>query len=148
MRIKKQTKKCMKLLRKIESKKNRDHRSKQDDLHTVGSCRYVVHAAKKAKVDGRLVERAALYSILHTYKDGSTVNPVVQGKMDQLQSSDPSGSIAWSLDNVFAKVMGKERKCRIRGVGFVQAQVAEVASVLSRTFKYNHVKQGMTKMHN
>ena len=36
----------------------------------------------------------------------------------QLQSSDTSGSIAWSIDDVFAKVMGKERKGRIRGVGF------------------------------
>ncbi|XP_065626693.1 uncharacterized protein LOC136066379 [Quercus suber] len=37
---------------------------------------------------------------------------------NQLQSSDTSGSIAWSTDDVFAKVMGKERKGRIRGVGF------------------------------
>ena len=37
---------------------------------------------------------------------------------NQLQSSDRSGSIAWSTDDVFAKVMGKERKGRIRGVGF------------------------------
>ena len=37
---------------------------------------------------------------------------------NQLQSSDTSGSIAWAQDDVFAKVMGKERKCRIRGVGF------------------------------
>ncbi|KAL0017546.1 hypothetical protein SO802_004615 [Lithocarpus litseifolius] len=34
---------------------------------------------------------------------------------NQLQSSDPSGSIAWAPDDVFAKVMGKERKGRIRG---------------------------------
>ena len=37
---------------------------------------------------------------------------------DQLQSSDTSGSIAWSTNDVFAKVMGKERKGRIHGVGF------------------------------
>ena len=36
---------------------------------------------------------------------------------NQLQS-DTSGSIAWALDDVFAKVMGKERKGRICGVGF------------------------------
>ena len=36
---------------------------------------------------------------------------------NQLQSSDTSGSIAWSTDDVFTKVMG-ERKCCIRGVGF------------------------------
>ena len=37
---------------------------------------------------------------------------------NQLQSSDTSGSIARSIDDVFAKVMGKERKCCIRGIGF------------------------------
>ena len=37
---------------------------------------------------------------------------------NQLQSSDTTGSIAWSTDDVFAKVMGKEHKGRIRGVGF------------------------------
>ena len=37
---------------------------------------------------------------------------------NHLQSSDTSGSIAWSIDDVFAEVMGKERKGHIRGVGF------------------------------
>ena len=37
---------------------------------------------------------------------------------NQLQSSDTSGSIARSIDDVFAKVMGKERKCCICGIGF------------------------------
>ena len=37
---------------------------------------------------------------------------------NQLQSFDTSDSITWSTDDVFAKVMGKERKGRIRGVGF------------------------------
>ena len=37
---------------------------------------------------------------------------------NQLESSDTSGSIAWAPNDVFAKVMGKDRKCRIRGVGF------------------------------
>ena len=36
---------------------------------------------------------------------------------NQLQSSI-SGGIAWSTNDVFVKVMGKERKGRIRGVGF------------------------------
>ena len=35
----------------------------------------------QAKADGHPVERAALYSILHTRNDGSTINPVVQEKM-------------------------------------------------------------------
>ena len=37
---------------------------------------------------------------------------------NQLQSDDISGSIAWAPNNLFAKVMGKERKGHIRGVGF------------------------------
>ena len=37
---------------------------------------------------------------------------------NHLQSSDTSGSIAWAPNDVFAKVIGKERKGRIRGVGF------------------------------
>ena len=35
----------------------------------------------QAKANGCPVERAALYSILHTRKDGFAVNPVVQTKM-------------------------------------------------------------------
>ena len=35
----------------------------------------------QAKVNGRPVERATLYSILHTHKDGSAVNPIVEEKM-------------------------------------------------------------------
>ena len=37
---------------------------------------------------------------------------------NQLQSSNTSGSIAWSTDSVFAKVIGKERKGHIHRVGF------------------------------
>ena len=37
---------------------------------------------------------------------------------NQLQSSNPTGSIAWSTDDVFAKVIGKERKGYVLGVGF------------------------------
>ena len=35
----------------------------------------------QAKADGRPVEHVALYSILHTCKDGSIVNEVVKEKM-------------------------------------------------------------------
>ena len=38
--------------------------------------------------------------------------------LNQLQSSDTSGSIAWAPNDVFAKVMGKECKGCIRGVVF------------------------------
>ncbi|KAK9993591.1 hypothetical protein SO802_023294 [Lithocarpus litseifolius] len=113
----------------IESEKNKERRSKQDDVHTAGSCSFAMHTAKKAKTDGCPVERSVLYPILHTRKNGSIVNPVVAAKIDKmkelladpanhLQSSDTSGSIAWAPDDVFAKVMGKERKSRIRGIGF------------------------------
>ncbi|KAF3960286.1 hypothetical protein CMV_014990 [Castanea mollissima] len=65
----------------IESEKNKDRHSKQDELHTAGSCSYVVHAAKKAKTDGQPVEHAILYQILHTRKDGTAINPVVKAKI-------------------------------------------------------------------
>ena len=35
----------------------------------------------QAKADGHPVERAVLYSILHTRKDGSAVNELVKEKM-------------------------------------------------------------------
>ena len=35
----------------------------------------------QAKANGRPIKRATLYSILHTRKDGSAVNLVVQAKM-------------------------------------------------------------------
>nr|POE73102.1 hypothetical protein CFP56_56601 [Quercus suber] len=41
---------------------------------------------------------------------------------NQLQSSDTNGSIAWSTDDMFAKVMDKERKVRIHGIGFGLSQ--------------------------
>nr|POE56139.1 hypothetical protein CFP56_41229 [Quercus suber] len=114
---------------KTESDKSKDRRSKQDEIHTGGSCGYAMHAAKKATTNGHLVEHAVVFQILHTRIDGSAVNPIMKEKMEkmkellvdpknQLQSSDTSGSIAWSTDDVFAKVMGKERKGRIRGVEF------------------------------
>ncbi|KAL0007066.1 hypothetical protein SO802_008568 [Lithocarpus litseifolius] len=65
----------------IESEKNKERRSKQDDVHTAGSCSFAVHAAKKAKTDGCPVERSVLYPILHTHKNGSIVNPVVAAKI-------------------------------------------------------------------
>ncbi|KAK9986497.1 hypothetical protein SO802_031448 [Lithocarpus litseifolius] len=113
----------------IESEKNKERRSKQDDVHTAGSCSFAVHATKKAKTDGCPVKRSVLYPILHSRKNGSIVNPVVAAKIDKmkelmadpanhLQSSNTTGSIVWAPDDVFAKVMGKERKGRIRGVGF------------------------------
>ena len=35
----------------------------------------------QAKTDGHPVERAVLFQILHTRKDGSAVNPVMKEKM-------------------------------------------------------------------
>nr|POE62187.1 hypothetical protein CFP56_39515 [Quercus suber] len=52
----------------------------------------------------------------HVVKDKT--KELLADPSNQLQSSDSSGSITWSPNDVFAKVMGKERKGRIRGVGF------------------------------
>ena len=35
----------------------------------------------QAKIDGRPVKRVVLYQILHTRKNGSAVNPVVQAEI-------------------------------------------------------------------
>ena len=43
--------------------------------------KYVVH-------DGRPVKRVTLYSILHTRKDGSTINEVVKEKMVSFRSKN------------------------------------------------------------
>ncbi|KAK9984408.1 hypothetical protein SO802_033933 [Lithocarpus litseifolius] len=40
----------------MESKKNKDRRSKQDDLHSASSCSFVVHGAKKDKMKELLVD--------------------------------------------------------------------------------------------
>ena len=64
--------------------------------------------------------------ILLIYNCFVLFKPKYQDKMEellvepsnQLQSSNTSGSIAWAPDDVFAKVMGKERKGCIRGIGF------------------------------
>ena len=46
------------------------------------------------------------------------IKDLLDDSSNHLQSSDITGSIVWSAEDVFAKVMGKERKGRIRGVGF------------------------------
>ena len=46
------------------------------------------------------------------------IKDLLDDSSNHLQSSDKTGSIVWSTEDVFAKVMGKERKGRIRGVGF------------------------------
>ncbi|KAL0007828.1 hypothetical protein SO802_009330 [Lithocarpus litseifolius] len=51
--------------------------------------------------------------------DGDKMKEMLAEPSNQLQSSDARGSIAWALDDVFAKVMDKEHKGRIHGVGFV-----------------------------
>ena len=52
---------------------------------------------------------------------------------NQLQSFDTSGSIAWSSDDVYAKVMGKDRKGRIRGVGFGPSPSARSSKSIALT---------------
>ena len=52
---------------------------------------------------------------------------------NQLQSFDTSGSIAWSSDDVYAKVMGKDCKGRIRGVGFGPSPSARSSKSIALT---------------
>ncbi|KAL0000614.1 hypothetical protein SO802_014395 [Lithocarpus litseifolius] len=142
----------------IESEKNKERRSKQDDVHTAGSCSFAVHAAKKAKTDGCPVERSVLYPILHTRKNGSIVNPVVAAKIDKmkelladpanhLQSSDTTGSIAWALDDVFAKVMGKERKGRIRGatLATMEDKLADFDEMKEKLASFDEMKEKLSQ---
>ena len=75
---------------------------------------------------------------------------------NQLQLDDISGSIAWASDNVFAKVMGKERKGRICGVGFGPSPsgrrsksaltVLQIQSSQSRDNKVAQLKASLAKM--
>ena len=58
------------------------------------------------------------YFVLFKPKYQDKMKELLAKPSNQLQSDDISGSIAWAPDNVFAKVMGKERKGQIRGVGF------------------------------
>ncbi|KAL0012452.1 hypothetical protein SO802_007560 [Lithocarpus litseifolius] len=128
----------------IESEKNKERRSKQDDVHTAGSCSFAMHAAKKEKTDGCPVERSVLYPILHTRKNGSIVNPVVAAKIDKmkelladpanhLQSSDTTGSIAWAPDDVFAKVMGfDEMKEKLAGFDEMKEKLSQFEEMEQR----------------
>ena len=58
------------------------------------------------------------FFILFKPKYQEKMKELLADPSNQLQSSDTSGSISWSTDDVFAKVMSKEHKGRIRGVGF------------------------------
>ena len=61
------------------------------------------------------------YFVLFKPNYQDKMKELVAKPSNQLQSDDTSGSIAWALDDVFAKVMGKERKGRICGVRFGQS---------------------------
>ncbi|KAK9983803.1 hypothetical protein SO802_033328 [Lithocarpus litseifolius] len=67
---------------------------------------------------------------------------------NQLQSSDTNGSIAWAPDGVFAKVMGKERKGRIRGVGFGPSPSGQSSKSALTDLQIRSSQEGMTKLHN
>ena len=58
------------------------------------------------------------YFVLFKPKYQDKMKELLVEPSNQLQLDDISGSIAWASDNVFAKVMGKERKGRMRRVGF------------------------------
>ena len=58
------------------------------------------------------------FFVLFKLKYQDKMKELLVDPKNQLQSFDTSGSIAWSTDDVFAKVMGKERKCCSCEVGF------------------------------
>ena len=58
------------------------------------------------------------YFVLFKPKYQDKMKELLAEPSNQLQLDDTSGSIAWAPDDVFAKVMGKERKGHIHGVGF------------------------------
>ena len=58
------------------------------------------------------------FFVLSKPKYQDKMKELLANPSNQLQSSDTNGSIPWSTDDVFAKVMGKECKGHIRGVGF------------------------------
>ena len=58
------------------------------------------------------------FFVLFKPKYQDKMKELLANPANYLQSSNTSGSIAWSTDDVFAKGMGKECKGRICGVGF------------------------------
>ena len=58
------------------------------------------------------------FFVLFKPKNQDKMKELLANPSNQLQSSDTSGSITWSTDDVYAQVMGKERKGHIRGIGF------------------------------
>ncbi|KAL4616358.1 hypothetical protein ACB092_07G194000 [Castanea dentata] len=96
----------------------RDHKSRMKKRH------YIPHSRNKTRVKNNPPKGCIPedWDILvdHWYTDDAVdkMKELLEISSNQLQSSDTSGSIAWSPNDVFAKVMGKERKGRIRGVGF------------------------------
>nr|POF18266.1 hypothetical protein CFP56_12492 [Quercus suber] len=114
----------------------RDHKSRLKKQH------YIPDSRNKARVKNKdntgCIKQDWEILVDHWYTDDAVIesekNKARRSKQDdlhtasscafavhaakKLQSSDMSGSIAWSTNDVFAQVMGKERKGRIRGVGF------------------------------
>ena len=67
---------------------------------------------------------------------------------NQLQSSDISGSIAWAPDDMFAKVMGKECKGRIRRVGFGPSPSGRSSKSAITDLQIRSSQSRATKLHN
>uniref|UniRef100_A0A7N2LED2 Uncharacterized protein n=1 Tax=Quercus lobata TaxID=97700 RepID=A0A7N2LED2_QUELO len=72
---------------------------------------------------------------------------LLTGLANQLQSSDTIGSIAWSTNDVFAKVKGKEHKGRIRGVRFGPNPSGQSRSALTDLHIQSSQSRAM-KLHN
>nr|POE55074.1 hypothetical protein CFP56_26655 [Quercus suber] len=72
------------------------------------------HMCSIKYLDWKAMRKELKEECWHLVKD--KMRELLVDPKNQLQSFDTSGTIAWSTDDVFAKVMGKERKGRIRGV--------------------------------
>nr|POE80583.1 hypothetical protein CFP56_14991 [Quercus suber] len=90
----------------------RDHKCRLKMAH------YIPHPRNKAQVKSNR-PKGCIPEDWDVLVDHCKATLELEGRLHVLESvDDTSGSIAWAPDDVFAKVMGKERKGRIRGVGF------------------------------
>ena len=81
-------------------------------------------------------------------KDHDKMKELLAKLSNQLQLDDTSGSIAWAPDDVFAKVMGKERKGRICGVGFGPSPSGRSSKSALTDLQIRSSQSRATKLHN
>ncbi|KAB1226774.1 hypothetical protein CJ030_MR1G022527 [Morella rubra] len=118
---------------KERSRKGKESRAQQKNLHTGGSWSIARHAYALEKQTGRAVDRATLYISLLMHGDDTPINAEAEEnirQMEELLNQQPSeqttlsseghssGTINWLPTDVYAQVMGPERHDRVRGLGF------------------------------